>query len=186
MHLGFSTLIQHFLPFQSKSSKQRPAPRRRRRLLAEPLESRFALSTLADGTMVEDPLPSSDPAIIYADPADAEAPPGDPQPSNPPPTDPPPADPSADPTRANAAPVINGFTCTFDGEWYVLSGWVSDDQNPEGTSVLFSGIIGGTTVVEADLHFTYTFQVPSDFHGEICAVAYDSLGLASNEATVTI
>lgn len=180
MHLGFSSLIQKLLLPRSKSSKKKPAPRRRRRLLAEPLESRFALSTLADGTIVEDPPLASDPAVIYTDPAaPVEAPPSDPAT-----TDPPPADPL--PTGANAAPVINDFTCTFDGEWYVLSGWVSDDQSPGGTTVMFSGIIEGQALVEADNHFSYAFQVSPDLHGEICAITYDYLGLASNEATVTI
>jgi hypothetical protein len=68
----------------------------------------------------------------------------------------------------------------------VLSGWVSDDQSPIGYSVTFSGIISGQAVVGADFHFTYTFQVSPEYHGEICAVTNDSLGLASNEASVTI
>ncbi len=186
MHVRLTSLLYRLLHGPNRTGRKNAASPQCRKLWAEPLESRFALSTLVDPVLVPDPLATptdpAPPAVVSTDPT---APSAAPAPTSPTPTDPA-AIPPADPMGTNAAPVIHDFTFTILENWCTLRGWVSDDQIPSGDTVEFSGIITGQTVVGADFYFSYIFQISPEFHGEITAVTHDFMGLASNEPSVTI
>jgi len=75
----------------------------------------------------------------------------------------------------------------MQGNWCTLRGWVSDDQNPAGDIVVFSGIASGLATVGTDFHFSYSFEILiPGFHGEITAVTSDTMGLLSNQPSVYI
>ena len=178
MHIGLTSLLRLIRP-SNQTARKKAVSSNRRKLSAEALESRFALSTLVPlpDTLTPPLDPSALPAVVPTNPTG---------PTDPPPTNPP-ANPLSDPLSTNAPPVIHDFAFTMDGNWCTLQGWVSDDQNPAGDIVVFSGMASGLATVGTDSHFSYAFQIlMPGFHGEIVAVTSDLMGLLSNQPSVDI
>ena len=174
MRFGLASFLGGFLKSPKPTKQKHRASSRRRQLLAEPLESRFALSTLDGGVVMPDePVIPSDPVSSLTSPSGAD-------PSLPP------TNPPVDPPPVNFPPIIHDLTCTLEGTWYVVSGWVSDNVDPTGYTVQLSGVISASVMVAADDHFSYVFQFDPQLHGAIFALTHDMQGLLSNEPFVNI
>jgi hypothetical protein len=170
MHRGLSSFLGSVLNWhQPTPRKSRPIPRGRK-LLGEQLEARYALAgdlvepigpLLADGQLNVSTVelsPPADPLVGFIEP----------------------------PGTINMAPVIAVFTFSYEGNWLTLRGFVTDDQDPSGYLVEFSGIISGSVAVGADDWFSYRFEFAPEYSGSIGAQTHDMLGLASNIAYITL
>ena len=168
MRFGLPSFLGRFLGSPQRTEQKHKARSHRRKLAAEPLESRFALSTLDGGVTVSDePAILSDPVpSLVASPTTVELP------LSQFPPDPP----------ANTPPVIHDLTITQNGNWFIVSGWVSDNVDPTGYTVQISGTRSGLTLVAGDDHFSFAFQADPSSSGVIYAQTQDMQGLLSNVA----
>ena len=172
MRFGLPSFLGRFLKSPQQTKQKHRAGSRSRKLFAEPLETRFALSTLVGGVVVpEDVVVSSEPVTALV--------------ASPSAVDPPPTNPLGNPPGSNTPPVIHDLTCTLEGNWYVVRGWVSDNVDPTGYTVQLSGVITGSAVVGVDDHFSYLLPFNPQLHGSIFAQTQDLPGLLSNEATAS-
>ena len=170
MQLGLTSFFGSVLNWKKPSPRKRRPACRGRRLLGEQLETRYALA----GDLV-----------VPIGPLLADGQPLVPVELSPPPADPPvvPVDP---PPGLNAAPVISGFTFSYEGNWLTIMGFVTDDQDPTGYAVAISGIISVQLTVGADDWFIYTFEVTPETSGSIHSQTQDAGGLFSNIASITL
>ena len=174
MRFGLPSFLGGFFELQKQPKKQK-SNSRRRKLLAEPLESRFALSTLVGGVVVPDePVLPSDPVAALTSPLGVDLPPTDP-PGNPP----------GNPPSGNTPPVIHDLTITLEGNWYVVRGRVTDNVDPTGYTVQLTGVLSGSAMVGTDDRFSYSFIFMPGLHGSIFAQTHDIQGLSSNEPMVS-
>jgi len=164
-----------------------------RKLLVEQLESRFALSTLADGTVpldapdltTDSQTPALDGTVSSDDAADADPPPPDSSSTAAPSTSPALLDPLGG-GSFNFPPVIVNFGFSIDNGWCNLWGLVIDDQDPTGQPVQLTGLVFASPTVGLNDTFTYSFQWTPDMSGTIYATFQDMYGLTSNTASITV
>jgi hypothetical protein len=181
MQSGLTAILGAFFN-PPRVSRQKPHRSQRRKLAAEQLESRFALSTLLGGDVPLDApeaIPSSETPTM-----EGVALSGDTADTDPPPTDPPSMDPMDG--SSNTAPQIVNFSYTIDAGWCTLTGLVVDDQDPTGQPVELNGLIFASPLVALDDYFTYRFEVTPETTGTITAIFTDMYALSSNTASVTL
>jgi hypothetical protein len=187
MNLKLASLFSHILSWpQEAQTKSRPT-RPRRRLMAERLETRYALA----GDIDPPDLLPPDPTAIPDPPADIIPPITDPAAGgtgDPGAGDPGTGDPgtTTPPTDVNQNPIISGFSFVLDGNWMTINGIVSDDQDPTGYIVSIWGIVDSTVIVDANHQFTLRFAVSPEYNGSVFAQTHDVLGLLSNTASLTV
>src|SRR4051794_38559088 len=157
---GLTSILSAF--FDRQSTEKEHFRGQRRKLRAEQLEPRFALSTLTGNVPSPDSPPLGGPPA--GNPADVDPPLTDPPSPDPPPTNPP-VDPMGGPT--NVPPQIINFVFAIDGGWCTLRGQVIDDQDPTGHPVELCGLIFGAPTVELDDYFTYRFELTPEMNGTI-------------------
>lgn len=178
--LRLTSIFRDFFNLAATVSAKQAVHSQRRRLLAEQLEPRFALSTMAGGDAPTDAPPSEN--STNANPAETNSAPADP---NSAPTNPPPANPPGGGTN-NATPQIVNFAYTIEEGWYILRGHVIDDQDPTGGLVNLSGLILASSYVAVDDYFTYRFQWTPETNGTITATFQDMYGLTSTPVSITV
>ena len=82
--------------------------------------------------------------------------------------------------QQNAPPEIVSMSVQNQGDTLLIWGQVTDDQNPAGYLVTFSGLISAT--VRTDEYGYFQLEIPKPItSGEIIAVATDSNGSNSQE-----
>ena len=87
----------------------------------------------------------------------------------------------------SAPPELLSFTATLSGNWWLLSGRVSDDWPPSGCHVFFDGILEGYSAqVSPDGSFVFSTVHYPGMYEIVNAVARDSNGNVSNSMSVVL
>lgn len=178
MHLGLAALISNITKWPQEGQKKHRPARFGRQLMAEQLESRYALA--GDLELPIPPLlpPSGGelppPAVVIPPLAPPTLPPLTPPIILPP------------PGTGNAPPIIVTFDFTPDGNWLRFQGVVTDDHDPTGYIVHIWGLANFNISVAADDHFCFSIAVTPELSGSISAQTADMYGLLSNIYTITI
>jgi hypothetical protein len=186
MHLGLTTLISNILKWPREGQKKHRPARLGRKLVAEQLETRYALTGDLETSLA--PLLPPD-GGGSPPPADISTPPASPtDPILTPPTTPPVLPPIIPPPpgTGNTPPIIVEFDFTSDGDWIHFQGLVTDDQDPTGYLVHIWGFASFNITVAADDHFSFSIAVTSELNGTISAQTADVYGLLSNTFTLTL
>lgn len=92
-------------------------------------------------------------------------------------------DPVPPPAPAPSPPVITSFIGQRDGNWWIVSGTVSDDEPIGGGQIIFGEYLAGeTALIQHDGTFVFYAVAVPDKEANVSAIAVDLDGLRSETA----